>query len=97
MFTSVLALSKKTYEASGLRSAATPYSADYKFQRPHPPDSDGNPVVHSLLVTIGNHAVLSTQPYNGPCPKDHLLICGETPIGDEMVGEFSQSEGFSGT
>ena len=49
-----------------------------------PPDgltgSEGNPVVHSLLVTVSNHAVLSTQPYNDPCPKDHLLICGEMPM-----------------
>ena len=40
----------------------------------------GNPVVHSLSVTLGNHTILSTPPYNYPCPKDHLLILGLMPM-----------------
>jgi hypothetical protein len=40
----------------------------------------GNPVVHSLSVTLSNHTILSTQPYNYPCPKDHLLILGAMPM-----------------
>jgi hypothetical protein len=35
-------------------------------------EEDDNPVVHSLSVTLSNHTILSTQPYNYPCPKDHL-------------------------
>jgi hypothetical protein len=31
----------------------------------------GYPVVHSLSVTLSNHTILSTPPYNYPCPKDH--------------------------
>jgi hypothetical protein len=40
----------------------------------------GNPVVHSLSVTLGNHTILSTPPYNYSCPKDHLLILGLMPM-----------------
>jgi hypothetical protein len=35
-------------------------------------DSLGNPFVHSLLVTLGNHAIRTVQPYNWPCPNGHL-------------------------
>src|SRR6202035_6103524 len=28
----------------------------------------GNPFVHSLLVTLGNHAVHRVRSYNWPCP-----------------------------
>jgi hypothetical protein len=38
------------------------------------------PVVHSLSVTLSNHTILSTQPYNYPCPKDHLLTSGVVPM-----------------
>jgi hypothetical protein len=38
------------------------------------PDSLGNPVVHSLSVTLGNHAILPFQPYNCPCPTGHLNV-----------------------
>src|SRR5579862_475875 len=30
-------------------------------------DSLGNPVVHSLLVTLGNHAIHTVRTYNWPC------------------------------
>src|ERR1017187_1555675 len=30
-------------------------------------DSQGNPFVHSLLVTLGNHAIPPVQPYNCTC------------------------------
>jgi hypothetical protein len=43
--------------------------------------SRGYPVVHSLSVTLSNHTILSTPPYNYPCPKDHLLILGVMPMG----------------
>jgi len=33
-----------------------------------------SPVVHSPLVTLGNHTVLPRQPYNEPC-------CGHVPDG----------------
>src|ERR1700722_12822778 len=33
-----------------------------------PLSSLGNPFVHSLLVTLGNHAVHDVQTYNWPCP-----------------------------
>ncbi len=33
----------------------------------------GNPFVHSLSVTLGNHALQPAQPYNCPCPTGHLL------------------------
>jgi len=36
-------------------------------------DSLGNTVVHSLLVTLGNHAIPLVQPYNCPCPIGHSL------------------------
>jgi hypothetical protein len=36
----------------------------------------GNPSVHSLSVTLGNHAVHDFQTYNWPCPDGHLPICG---------------------
>ena len=55
--------------ASGPRRLAAPTSR-----------SLGNPLVHSLSVTLGNHTILPTQPYNDPCPKDHLLTYGEVPM-----------------
>jgi hypothetical protein len=36
------------------------------------PDSIGNPFVHSLLVTLGNHTITPIQPYNCPCPTGHV-------------------------
>src|ERR1700720_188159 len=33
-----------------------------------PLSSLGNPFVHSLLVTLGNHAVHDVRTYNWPCP-----------------------------
>jgi len=47
---------------------------------PAQPGSGGNPVVHSLSVTLSNHTILSTQPYNYLCPKDHILILGAMPM-----------------
>ena len=38
-------------------------------------DSLGNPSVHSLSVTLGNHAFHVVQTYNWPCPVGHLPIC----------------------
>src|ERR1700739_1402526 len=38
-----------------------------------------NPFVHSLLVTLGNHAVHDFQTYNWPCPEGHLPISRMTP------------------
>jgi hypothetical protein len=32
-----------------------------------------NPNVHSLSVTLGNHAIPPFQPYNCPCPIGHFL------------------------
>src|SRR5208283_767000 len=43
-----------------------------------PPGSVGNPFVHSLSVTLGNHAVHGVQTYNWPCPVGHLPICEMT-------------------
>jgi hypothetical protein len=37
-------------------------------------DSEGNPSVHSLSVTLGNHAFHDLQTYNWPCPVGHLPI-----------------------
>jgi len=31
--------------------------------------NDLNPLVHSLPVILGNHTVLTGQPYNDPCPS----------------------------
>ena len=42
-------------------------------------DSLGNPSVHSLSVTLGNHAFHDLQTYNWPCPVGHLPICEMTP------------------
>jgi hypothetical protein len=39
-----------------------------------PADFLSNPSVHSLLVTLGNHAVHDFQTYNWPCPVGHLPI-----------------------
>jgi hypothetical protein len=39
-------------------------------------DSLGNPFVHSLSVTLGNHAIHHVQPYNWPCSVGHLPTCG---------------------
>src|SRR5579871_384464 len=36
--------------------------------------SVGNPVVHSLLVTLGNHTIYVQGTYNWPCPDGHLPI-----------------------
>src|SRR5258708_14092717 len=36
------------------------------------PYSLSNPFVHSLSVTLGNHAIPPSQPYNCPCPTGHL-------------------------
>src|SRR5579863_927314 len=38
------------------------------------PGSLGNPFVHSLLVTLGNHAIPPLQPYNCPCPNGHVSL-----------------------
>jgi hypothetical protein len=48
--------------------------------RPPAPTFLSNPVVHSLSVTLSNHTILSTPPYNYPCPKDHLLTLGVMPM-----------------
>jgi hypothetical protein len=32
----------------------------------------GYPVVHHPSVTLSNHTILETEPYNEPCPKDHF-------------------------
>src|SRR6478752_4925048 len=39
-----------------------------------PADSVGNPSVHSLSVTLGNHAFHDFQTYNWPCPVGHSPI-----------------------
>ena len=40
----------------------------------------GNPSVHSLLVTLGNHAFHDFQTYNGPCPVGHPPINEMTAV-----------------
>ena len=37
-------------------------------------NSLGNSFVHSLLVTLGNHAIPPFQPYNCPCPNGHVSL-----------------------
>ena len=37
-------------------------------------NSHGNSFVHSLSVTLGNHAILLRQPYNCPCPNGHVSL-----------------------
>jgi hypothetical protein len=52
---------------------------DYEFRSSPPlPGSLGNPVVHSLSVTLGNHAIRLVQPYNCPCPTGHVTRVCET-------------------
>src|SRR5215472_8476039 len=41
--------------------------------------SRSNPSVHSLSVTLGNHAFHDVQTYNWPCPVGHLWIWQVTP------------------
>src|ERR1700689_1794045 len=45
------------------------------------PDSLGNPFVHSLLVTLGNHAVPGVQTYNWPCPVGPSANLSDDPPG----------------
>ena len=33
-----------------------------------------NPFVHSLSVTLGNHAIPPLQTYNCPCPNGHVSL-----------------------
>src|SRR5437588_8961726 len=47
-------------------------SLDAATARLASPGSLGNPFVHSLLVTLGNHAVRDVRTYNWPCPDGHL-------------------------
>ncbi len=41
-------------------------------------------LVHSLLVTHSNHAILMIQPYNDPCPKDYLRNPGSDQAGEPL-------------
>jgi hypothetical protein len=45
-------------------------------------DSLGNPFVHSLLVTLGNHTVPDVQTYNWPCP-----VGPSADMGDDLPAQ----------
>ena len=51
------------------------------FLTAFPTGSGGNSFVHSLLVTLSNHAVLGSEPYNEPCPKTIFQRCLALPKG----------------
>ena len=53
------------------------------------PDSLGNPVVHSLLVTLGNHAIYDARSYNWPCPVGHLARARRV-IAMDHAGVFAE-------
>jgi hypothetical protein len=53
-----------------------PKTGDWRLTTAFPnaarfPGAFRNPVVHSLLVTLSNHAILGYQPYNCPCWPDY--------------------------
>src|ERR1700722_2984256 len=48
---------------------------------PFHPCSLGNPFVHSLLVTLGNHAIHPLQPYN--------CSCSNRPLSKEEFGQLT--------
>jgi hypothetical protein len=60
-----------------LRDPVRPCASNL-FRHQNALDSLSNPSVHSLSVTLGNHAVHDFQTYNWPCPDGHLPICGMT-------------------
>lgn len=54
-------------------------------------DSLGNPFVHSLSVTLSNHAVCDARTYNWPCPVGHLPIL---QVSFRFVPGFTLCGGF---
>ncbi len=64
----------------------------WRIARNYVPGSLSNPSVHSLSVTLGNHAFHDLQTYNWPCPVGHLPILEMTPV--TVTGRSPAVTGF---